>query len=1095
MTKNFSIKFLTTGTLILAVFAVMGIAQVTTSEITGNVSDQAGASVVGATVTAVHGPSGTRYTTTTNSAGRYTLPAVRIGGPYTVSVNQTGFASQTRDGIQAGLGGSSTVDFTMGIESIGAEVTVTSDDIFNDARTGASTSIKVSEIGSLPTLSRSITDFTRLSPQAGRGGSFAGQDNRANNITVDGSYFNNSFGLRTIPGATSGVSPISLDAIEEVQVNVAPYDVRQGNFVGAGVNTVTRSGTNDYRGSVYYNWQTPGLVGKEAGAARVDPGNFEYRLWGFRVGGPLPFFNFGENDGPAFISGKDKLFFFFSFEDEERSGPGTTWKANRGGEPVGGNTTRVLASDLDALSNFLRTNFGYETGPYEGYTFTTPGRKYLGRVDYNINDKNKVNFRYLHLDSSTDRPLSGSSSLGVGRPNGSQNFLSYETSTYKILENIRSFVSEWSSIITPTISNSLIVGYTEQDESRGPKGTFFPFVDIRQGGITYTSFGFEPFTPNNELYYDTFQIQDNLTFYRGKHTITAGVSFEKYKSTNVFFPGSQSAYAYNSLQDFYDDANAFLNGTPSPVTVSRFQVRYSNIPGLDKPIQPLKVNLWGFYGQDVWRMADNFTLTFGLRADIPFFGETGFTNPAANALSFRDETGASVQYQTQKLPDANILWSPRVGFNWSPLKSDRLQVRGGSGVFSGKPAYVWISNQIGQNGLLTGFTQADNTMAFPFNPNPDFYKPAATGAPAPTYELNFTQPDFRFPQLWRSNIGADVRIPFGLVAGAEFVYSRDVNGIYYTNENLPAAQSAYTGIDNRPRWTSNRIHSNISGAYVLKNQNVGRGWHMAYTLEKPYSKGFYGKFSYSYGENKNTIDPGSIASGSWQNNRQFADPNNPALTFSSFSPGHRFFGAASYRLEYFGFGATTFSAFWETRTAGVVSYGFSFDANGDGANGNDLIYIPRDASEMNFEQYTAGGRTYTVAEQQAAFESFINGSKYLSSHRGQYAERNAAFLPLETRVDFGFVQEVFVNAFGRKHQFQFNANVLNFGNLLNKNWGQGVATTTTTPLNPRGADANGALRYRMNAVSAGGNLFNTPLRDSTGLGDVYRVSLGVRYIF
>lgn len=1095
MTKFLNFRIVVLFVAIVAAFSSVSMAQVTTSEIVGSVTDQAGAVVSGATVTAVHGPSGTKYTTSTNDSGRYTLPALRIGGPYTVTVSQSGFEDRKQEGIQLGLGLVATVDFVLGISGATAEVTVTSDETFSEARTGASTSVPSTVINTLPTINRSVYDFTRLSPQA-NGRSFAGQDTRANNFTIDGSYFNNSFGLRDAPGVTSGVSPISLDAIEEVQVNVAPYDVRQGNFVGAGVNTVTRSGTNDYKGSVYYNWQGPGLVGKEAGESPFDPGDFKYNLWGFRVGGPLPFFNFGDGANDKwYTTGKDKLFFFFSFEDEERSGPGTTWRANNGSETPGGTVTRVLASDLDELSSYLRTNFGYETGPYEGYTFTTPGRKYLGRVDYNINDKNKVNFRYLQLDSSTDNPLSGSSSLGVGRPNGTQNFLSYESSTYKILENIRSYVGEWSSLFTPTMSNSLIIGYTKQDESRGAKGTFFPFVDIREAGQTYTSFGFEPFTPNNELYYDTFQIQDNLTFYRGKHTITTGFSFENYKSTNVFFPGSQSAYVYNSLDDFYADADAYLNNTPSPVTVTRFQVRYSNIPGLDKPIQPLEVKLWGFYGQDQWRMSDDFTLTFGVRADIPFFGDTGFTNPAANALTFRDETGAGVQYQTQKLPDANFLWSPRVGFNWSPLKSDRLQIRGGSGVFTGKPAYVWISNQIGQNGLLTGFIEANSTRAFRFNPNPDFYKPAPTGLPAASYELNFTTPDFRFPQLWRSNVGADLRIPFGLVAGAEFIYSRDVNGMYYTNENLPASQTSYTGVDNRPRWTANRIHSNISGAYVLKNQNVGRAWHMAYTLEKPYSNGFYGKFGYSYGETKNVIDPGSIASGTFTNNRQFGDPNNPPLSFSANSPGHRLFGAASYRFEYFGFGATSFSAFWETRNAANVSYGFSFDANGDGATGNDLIYIPQNASEMNFQQYTSGGRTYTVAEQQAAFESFINGSDYLSSHRGQYAERNAAFLPLITRIDFGFKQEAFIKAFGREHRFEFSANVLNFANLLNKNWGQGITTTTTTPLNPQGADANGALRYRMNAASSGGPLFTDPYRISGGLADVYRVQFGVRYVF
>lgn len=995
------------------------------------------------------------------------------------------------------LGNSTTIDFTLGVQEANVEVTVSSDTTFNEARTGAATNISRNVLETLPTIGRQITDFTRLTPQAGAGGSFAGADSRMNNITVDGTYFNNSFGLRNAPGLTSGVSPIPLDAIEEVQVNIAPYDVRQGNFVGAGVNTVTRSGTNDYTGSVYYLWRNPGLVGKETGTATFNPGNFKYRNYGFTVGGPIPFFNFGDGANDKwYTTGKDRLFFFFSYENEETANAGTTFRARQTGETAGGNITRVLKSDLDTLSNFLRTNFGYETGAYEGYSFLTPGKKYLGRVDYNVNTQNKINFRYLRLDSSTDQSLSSSSSLGFGRPNNSINFLSFQNSTYAILENIRSFQGEWSSMFTPTVSNSLLLGYTEQDESRRSKGELFPFVDILEGGQTYTSFGFEPFTPNNELRYNTFQIQDHITFYRGNHTITGGGSYEHYTSENVFFPGSQSAYVYNSLADFYTDANGYIanpNRTVSPVSIRRFQVRYSNIPGLDKPLQPLEVDYIGFFGQDVWKARDNLTLTFGARGDIPFFGETGFTNAAANALNFRGRDGATANYQTQKLPDAKVRWSPRVGFNWSPF--ERLQVRGGSGVFTGKPAYVWISNQIGNNGILTGFEQIDNNTNRPFNPNIDRYKPTnVNGTPAPSYELNFTEPDFSFPQIWRNNIGADVRVPLGMVAGAEFIYSRDVNGMYYINANLPASNTSFTGPDNRPRWTAgNRIYSNITGAYVLQNQNEGKAWNLAFSLEKPYSKGFYGKFGYSYGENKNLFDPGSIASGSWTNNGTTADPNNPSMGFAANSPGHRYFGTASYRIEYFKFGATSISGFWETRTWGNASYLYSGDRNGDGATGNDLIYIPRSTSEMNFEQYTASGTTFTVAAQQAAFEALIQADPYLSSRRGQYAERNAAFLPFVTKVDVSLRQEVFFNTGSRRHRFQLSANMLNFGNWLNKDWGIGKAFTANQILVPSTVNAGGVAQYRLRNI--GTNLVSAPYLNTAGLGDVWRLQFGVKYIF
>lgn len=1098
------------GLLAAAILSISVAAQVTTGEIVGTVTDGQGKPLGGVSVEATHVPSGTTYTSVTNDAGRYALPGLRVGGPYSVKAQQAGFNEQNRENLQIGLGTAATVNFNMSA-AIDVEVTVTNDDIFSEVRTGASTSISNAVVQSLPTIGRGINDFTRLTPQSGGNGSFAGQDNRLNNITIDGSYFNNSFGLAGQPGERTGVTPISLDAIEEFQVNVAPYDVRQGNFVGAGVNTVTRSGTNQYNGSLYYFFRRPSLVGEKAGDNAFNPGDFKFDNYGFRVGGPLPFFNFGENDGPMFISGKNKLFFFTSYENEELSSPATPFVARTSTtQTPGGNTTRVLASDLDGLSNYLRTNFNYETGPYQGYNQATPAKRWLVRGDWNINSTNRLSLRYIRLDSDTDVLLSNSSSLGFGTRRSNLNGLNFANSNYKILENIRSYVGEWTSTFGNQMANSLIVGYTDQDESRDSVGTFFPLVDILEAGSVYTTFGFEPFTPNNELRYKSTQIQDNLTFYRGAHTISTGVSFERYESENVFFPGSQSAYVYNSLSDFYADANGFLanpNRTTSPVTLRRFQVRWSNIPGLDKPVQPLKVSYVGFYGQDSWKVRDNFTLSFGLRADVPFFAETGFANAQANALSFRDENGQTVRYQTEKLPDANLLWSPRAGFNWNPLSSGRIQVRGGTGIFTARPAYVWISNQIGNNGILTGFEQIDNGTSRPFNPNPNRYKPTVvTGAPAASYELALTEPTFKFPQIWRSSIGIDVRLPWGIVGGTEFLHSKDVNGVYYINANLAAPSTAFTGPDNRPRWTTgNRINSNITSAVVLKNQNIGKTWNLAFTLEKPFANGFYAKGAYSYGEAKNTVDPGSIAFGSWNNNPHAGDPNNPGLGFSFASPGHRVFWTASYSKNYFNFGGTTISMFWETREAGNASYTFSGDLNGDGGTSNDLIYIPNGPSEMNFGNITtsAGVVTVTAAQQAAAWEAFIAQDPYLSKNRGKYAVRGAAFLPFVTRADFSVAQDLFFKVKGSTQKFQVRFDVLNFGNLLNKNWGTGQAFTSTQPLittstsgtaTCRAAAATTATSYCLRTTS-GTNLINRSFNPTANTGDVYRVQIGVRYIF
>ncbi|MFD2199972.1 TonB-dependent receptor [Shivajiella indica] len=1058
---------------------------VSTSSMTGRVTDNTGETLPGANVVATHVPSGTRYGAVTNIEGRYTIPGMRVGGPYTVTVSFIGFESQSVENVYLSLGIAANVNVIMRDDDAElAEVVILGEknSVFSSDRTGATTAIGNDQINRLPTISRRIDDFTRLTPQAS-GNSFAGQDSRLNNITIDGSYFNNSFGLGSQPGDRTGVSPVSLDAIEQISVNVAPYDVRQGNFTGAGVNTVTRSGTNEFSGSAYYLWRNQNNVGTQAGENTFNPGEFNYSQLGFRLGGPII---------------KDKLFFFASFEDENTTEPGTTFRANNGNEDAAGNVTRVLASDLDQLSNFLNTNFGYQTGPYQGYDHNTAATKYLIKLDYNINDKNKFSLRYNHLDSSTDVLLSNSSSLGFGGRRSNLNGLNFQNSNYIILENIRSIVGELNSRLRDNMTNNLIIGYTYQDESRDSRGTFFPMVDILKDNAVYTTFGFEPFTPNNELRYKTFQIQNNLQIFKGKNAMTFGFSYENYQSENVFFPGSQSAYVYNSLEDFYADANAFLAGTTPNTELRRFQVRYSNVPGQVKPLQPLEVNYAGIYGQNEWTASEQFSLTYGLRIDVPFFGNTALRNTEVEGLNFRNPAGENVSFRTDKLPDANILWSPRVGFNWD-LSGDRTtQIRGGSGIFTGRPAYVWISNQVGNNGILTGFDRLDNTTDRPFNPNPDAYKPATvTGAPAERYELALTEPDFKFPQVWRTNIALDQRLPYGIIGTAEFIYNADVNGVNYYNANLAAPNFRFGGADPRPRWvggnSATRINQKIDNAVTLNNQAIGNSWVASISLEKPFANGLYVKAAYSYGEAKNTVDAGSIAFGSWNNNPHNGDPNNPTLGFSANTMGHRAFTAISYNKNFFKFGNTSFSLFWEGRTQGNYSYVYGGDFNGDGGFSNDLIYIHKNKGEMIFQEFTSSGRTFTAAEQADAWEAFIQQDKYLSANRGKVATRGAAFLPMVYRADFSFAQQLFTDLGGKKNTLEFRIDILNVGNLLNNNWGGGNFVTSTSPLIPAGTNSGGVPQFRLR--NFGDQLISTTFQPTANPVDVWRMQFGLRYIF
>jgi hypothetical protein len=1089
---------------------------VTTGAATGVVKDAQGGVIPGVSVTGVHEPSGTSYEGITRADGHFFIPGMRVGGPYTITASLTGFRTEAKSNIILSLGVAQDVEFTLAVASIAETITVSgaSDPVFSSTRTGPATAVTREDLATLPTITGRITDITRLTPQYGGSGTFAGQDNRANNVTVDGSYFNNSFGLGTTTGGIgdrTGVAPISLEAIEQVQVQVAPFDVRQGSFTGAGVNTVTRSGTNSFTGSVYRRQRDEGYVGTDAAGLAYNPGTFTTHVTGTWIGGPIV---------------KNKLFAFGAYEKQEDQRPLTTFTANPGGAPATGNTTRVLASDLSAISSFLQSKFNYDTGAFDNVPRNTPATPWMLKGDYNINSANKVTFRYNQLESSTDVNQSGSSSLGTTRPTLSTNFLTFANSNYQIVENLKSGVGEWNSVFGGNLTNNLLIGYTRQDESRGDKGQvpLFPFVVISEGGLAYTSFGSEPFTPFNLLRYDTFQMQDSVTMYAKNHSITFGGNVEKFHSDNSFYFGVQSAYSYNSLADFYADANGYLANPNRTVAAapSRFQVKNLLQTGTTTPpLQPLDVIYAGGYIQDEWRPRTNLTVTAGLRVDVPKFGNTAFDNPVADALTFRDQDGSAVKYNTGALPATTAYWSPRAGFNWD-LNSDQMtQVRGGTGLFSGKPPYVWISNQIGNTGVLFGFidTLTPGT-AYPFNPNPDKYKPAPTGAAAISYELDVTDQGFRFPQTWRTNAGVDRKLPWGMVGTLDYIYTRDLNDPVYIQANLPAANSAYAGVDARPRWVAtaalpacvttvglengscltrlNNTRGNaVTANYVIKNQNQNRSWNISGALSKALTHGFSFKSGFNYGVSRSLVEPSSTAGSSWGSaNPIVFDPNNPALAYSTNSPGKRIFLQANYSVHYFNFGATTLSAFYDGHTNGNTSYVFATDANGDGQT-NDLIYIPRDTTEMNFKPLTVTvsgvAKTYTAADQATAYDQLISADSYLSEHRGEYAERGAVFLPMVNRVDLSLTQDIFHSIAGHRHSGQIRLDLVNFGNMLNHSWGVGQRLVNNSILTSPSADTAGKLTYNLQNLS--GNLITTPLQTSAGLPDVYVMMLSFRYTF
>jgi outer membrane receptor protein involved in Fe transport len=1085
----------------IAAASATAAAQVTTASLGGRVTLSTGQPASTATVLAVHQPSGTSYRATPRADGRFTIPGMRVGGPYTVTVRALGFAPGSRTGISLSLGNQTEVDFVLtqaAVQLQSVQVTGTAGQVSSE-RTGAATRVSTQVIQNLPTISRTIQDFTRLTPQAANNGNnFAGFSANSNNITVDGAFFNNSFGLAGQPGGRTNTAPIPLDAVDQIQVNIAPYDVRQGNFVGAGVNAVTRSGTNSFEGSVYYIGRNEEFNGTRAADVTLTRNTFSFGQVGARLGGPIL---------------RNRLFFFLNAEDDRFQQPGTTFLARESAATaVGGNTTRVLLSDVQRLSSFLSDSLGYNPGPIQ-FTNETPSRRYLAKLDLNANEQNKFSLRFSQSKSTAQIPVSNSTALGFGNRRDNLQSLSFGNSRYGQVENVGSLVGEWNATYG-RVANNLIVGYNESNENRQAIGGLFPTVDILQEGQTYLNFGFEPFTPANQLTYNSFQVQNNFQVFLKKHELTFGGFYERFRSKNVFFPGSQSVYSYNSLEDFITDARGFLanpNRTTSPVTLRRFQVRYSNVPGLSEPVQPLGVNSYGLFAQDQWRPTERVTLTLGLRADLPVFDETGFTNAQAYALSVADQNGGAARFQTQALPKNNILWSPRLGFNYDVAGDRSTTVRGGTGIFSGRPPFVWISNQIGQNGILTGFVEDNNVTNRPFNPNPLAYVPATvTGAPASSYELNFSDPNFRFPQQWRSNLAVDQRLPWGVLGTAEVLYGRDVQGAYYYDANLRQPVGTLAGPDRRPTWlapgqtaaqllAAQRINSNITRALVLANQNVGYNYNVAVSLEKSFASGLYAKTAYSYGDAFNVIDPGSTANGTFTGLQVPGNPNQAPRSRSNFAAGHRSFVALSYRREYFKLGATTVSLFANRGTINYLSYTTSGDLNGDGVANNDLLYVPRDRSEMTFVPLTvtqAGGASvvYTPQQQADAFEAYINQDPYLRTRRGQYAERNGFRLPQLLRADFSIAQDVFRPIAGKRNSIQIRLDVFNAGNLLNRNWGVSQAVTNLQPLAFAGVDATGRPTYRFRNVNTQ-LLQNTYIRTASPTLDVYRMQLGARYTF
>ncbi len=1101
------ISFLTI-LLLMAAFATR--AQETTSEIQGVITDAQIAPLTGATVTAIHLPTGTKYQTTTRKDGRYNLPNLRVGGPYSIIVTTVGYKEETQDSITLVLGQEFRADFKLSQNAaLLTEVVVSGarqNKVFNNNRTGSQETINRTQIERLPTINRSLQDFTKLEPTA-NGLNIGGRSSQYNNITVDGANFNNSFGLQGTLGGQTGSEPISLEAIDQIQVSVAPYDVTQGGFSGAGVNTVTKSGTNQFKGSVYTYLKGPGTQGYNVGTATITKPEFSFNTRGVSAGGPII---------------KEKLFFFLSGEQVRQTAPATSIVASDASHAPGGNYSQANADTLTALSNFLQTKFGYNPGAFQGYSFATKSDKITAKIDWNINAGNVLTVKYNYLKSSQDqfasnsRPGSTQGQITGGQPG--TNSMPFFGSGYVINNNFNIIIAELNTRFGNKASNKLQVGYTALRDFRSPHSSSptFPLVDILNGsGSIYTTFGYEMYTYNNVLNTDVFQFADFFKFYKGAHEITVGTQDYYRKYENAFAPGYQGVYQFNTLTDFYNSVN---NGAANAKT---YYFQYSALPGGAFPFAHAGSTELGFFAQDKWRTSKNFTLTYGLRADLTIYKQSFTDNPNFDALVFKNGS-----YNIGKAPKTTPLFSPRVGFNWDVNGDRTLQVRGGAGIFAGPPPFVWISNQASNNGIQFGSFVKSNVA---FNAAPTAYIPAGS-APNTSYSTAITDRNFKYPQVLKASLAADKKLPGDYIITVEGTYSKDINAVYYQNLNLNETNGfALAGSDNRLRYltsvtNSNKYYAgsslenpNIGNAILMSNTSKGYSYTITARIQKTFNNLFISA-AYTYSQAKNTAEFGSTASSLWSARAVTQDPNADNLANAAYYQPHRIIAYASYKFQTGKYASTSLGAIFEAAPAGVTSYVYNGDLNGDGNSGNDLIYIPRDASEINLVRVNSGGlgtgttsvtdtRSGTIGTGAASspaksqiwnqLNNFINQDHYLSTHRGQYAQANAVLFPFFKRLDLNVTQDISIKAGKERHTLRITVDLINAGNFFNKYWGTYKTPNLTNFLKYEGLGADGKTpAYSMPYLDAANQvpLVNS-YKDNTNMISRWQMQFGIRYIF
>ena len=1090
---------------LIAVFAAMlmsvaAFAQVTTSALGGRVVDVNGEPVVGAAVIATHTPSGTVYPVITNESGRYTMNGMRAGGPYTVEISCLGFQTVTFTDLTLQLAETFSLNATLNEDAemlseamvIGAAASK-----FSAQKMGSATNISSKEITSLPTVSRSITDVTRLSPYGGNGMSFAGADGRTANFTVDGANFNNNFGLSdNLPG---GGSPISIDAIEEMQVVISPYDVRQTNFIGGGVNAITKSGTNTLKGSAYVYHRNENMrgnmaAGKEVSGARDKDRNTTY---GFTLGGPII---------------KNKLFFFVNAEYSTIPTVVNRWRGSVDGvENADAYISRTTLADLEKVSNFVKEKYGYDTGSWTDFPATESNMKLLARIDWNINDNHKLAVRYNYTlnqawNSTNASSMDGGLRAAFGR--FSQYGMSYANSLYS-MDNLVSTVSlDLNSRLSDNLSNQFLATFSKLDDMRGTNSSDMPFVDIRKDDgssvLPYIALGYELFTWNNGVHNTHISIKDDLTYYAGDHKFTAGLNYEYQMADNSYMRNGTGYYRYNSLDDF-------LTGAAPEVVCLTY-----GYDGEANPAARVRFHKAGVYAQDEWNATEDFKLTAGLRLDGLFFDNQDLmTNKAIYELEYIVD-GQKRHIDTGKWPSSAITVSPRVGFSWDVLGDNSLKFRGGTGLFSGRLPLVFFTNMPTNSGMVqyqaklngTGKNGGVKTDMSQFAGGllmreellnklismgyPNSISPEDGTVPA---EISAVDPKFKMPQVWKTSFAIDYNFPtsFPFSISAEGIYNKTVNGVIIRDWSVKSTDgfTRLNGADNRPLYQDYQQTapdgSNLPAAYVLENTNQGYGYSGTFTVNMRPIEGLSLMAAYTHTVSKElTGMPGSNASSVLNYMGTIYGPNDPGLHNSQYVTPDRVVASATHSDR----SGNHFSFIYEAWRGGYnYTYMTANDMNGDGYN-YDLIYIPTDEQVANNEF------RFVSADDAQRFMDYVHADKYLSKNQGKYAESYSVYSPWTHRLDFSYKHDFKVKAGKSTNTLQLSLDIKNILNLFNSNWGvskyMNPALGEGRILKYEGYDKDG---YATFSTPAAVNPSTEVWNPSIGIGQCWYASVGIKYMF